>query len=123
MGHHDDELFLDEAAGPLVRPFTVSNGRTRPAVPMELLSIATATGRMPHVRPELDHARTLRLCAQPSTVAEIAAHLRLPVAITKILLSDLVEWEAVAMRPPDPLADHTNRRVLEKVLDALHHRV
>jgi Protein of unknown function (DUF742) len=121
-GFHDEPWF-DDDAGRLVRPFTVSNGRTRPTVTMELLSLVTATGRVPRAQLELDHASALGLCTGPTTVAEIAAHLRLPVAVTKVLLSDLVESEAVTVRAPDPLADHTNRHILEKLLDALQNRV
>jgi hypothetical protein len=122
VGLHDGP-FIDEEAGRLVRPFTVSNGRTRPTVTMELLSMVTARSRVLPAQLELDHASALRLCVEPTTVAEIAAQLRLPVVITKVLLSDLVECAAVIVRPPDPLADHTDRPVLEKLLNALQNRI
>ena len=44
MVRADDEHWLDEAAGRLVRPYTVSNGRTQPSTRMELLSMVMATG-------------------------------------------------------------------------------
>jgi hypothetical protein len=43
---HQDP-WLDEAAGRLVRPYTVSAGRTRPSTTMELLSWVVATGVQP----------------------------------------------------------------------------
>src|SRR5690606_40057672 len=39
-----DGPWLDDAAGRLVRPFTVSDGRTRPTVALDLMSQARATG-------------------------------------------------------------------------------
>lgn len=42
-----DGPWLDDAAGRLVRPFTVSNGRTRPTVALDLISQVMATGATP----------------------------------------------------------------------------
>jgi Protein of unknown function (DUF742) len=117
-----DEPFLDDAAGRLVRPFTVINGRTRPTITMDLLSMVMATGYRPRTQLQPEHTRALTLCHQPTTVAEIAAHLRLPVAVAKVVLSDLIDCEAVSVRAPHPVAD-TNRSVLERLLNGLQDRV
>jgi hypothetical protein len=122
MGH-DDEPLLDDAAGRLVRPYTVSNGRTKPRIRMELLTWVVATGRLPRGHLEPDHALALRLCVTPITVAEIAAHLKLPAAITKVVLSDLVDCGAVSTRAPSPIADPTDRSVLEAILHGLQQRL
>ncbi|MFC4144837.1 DUF742 domain-containing protein [Micromonospora mangrovi] len=119
----EDEPFLDDDAGRLVRPYTVSNGRTRPSIQMELLSWVMATGRRPRGYLALDHARALRLCGGPITVAEVAAHLKLPAAITKVVLSDLVDCGAVSTRAPSPVADPTDPSVLEAVLHGLQRRL
>ncbi len=73
-----DGPWLDDAAGRLVRPYTVSNGRTRPTTALDLLSQVMATGATPlgYLGPE--HAQALDLCRAPVSVAEIAAHLKLP---------------------------------------------
>ncbi|MBA9003098.1 DUF742 domain-containing protein [Thermomonospora cellulosilytica] len=114
----DDEVWLDDDAGPLVRPYTVTAGRTRPTVELDLLSLVVATGDPP---PAMDpeHAKALELCRTPTSVAEIAAHLRLPVAVTKVLLADLVEGRALTTRAPRTAADPTDRVLLEKLLDGL----
>ncbi|MEH0819110.1 MULTISPECIES: DUF742 domain-containing protein [unclassified Micromonospora] len=119
----ENEHFLDDDAGRLVRPYTVSNGRTRPSKHMELLSWVVATGRVPRGHLEPDHARALRLCSDPTTVAEISAHLKLPAAITKVVLSDLVDCGALSTRAPSPIADPTDRSVLEAVLHGLQRRL
>lgn len=111
--------YVDERAGRLVRPYTVSAGRTCPSVAMQLLSTVVGTGTAPRWPLDLDHALALTACSQPVTVAEIAARLQVPVAATKVLISDLVECGAARVHPPEPLADCTNVPVLEMVLDAL----
>ncbi len=119
----DDEHWFDDAAGRLIRPYTVSNGRTEPTTPMELLSMVIATGRHPHGQLGPDHAQALGLCGSVTTVAEVAARLRLPAVVTKILLSDLVDWGAVDARSPDPMANASNPAVLETILNALQRRL
>jgi hypothetical protein len=114
----DDEVWLDEEAGPLIRPYTVSAGRTHPTVQLDLLSLVIATDQIPRgMDPE--HIKVLGLCRAPISVAEVAAHMRLPVAVTKILLADLVDCEAMAMRAPSPSSGAADRDLLEKLLDGL----
>lgn len=118
-----DESWLDGDAGRLVRPYTVSNGRTNPTAQFDLLSMVMATGDVGTTQLEHDHALALALCRQPASVAEIAARLRLPAAVTKVLLSDLVECGAVTARVPRPASDPSDRLLLERVLDALQRRL
>lgn len=71
-----------------------------------------------------EHARILRLCRSPRAVVEVSAHLRLPVAIVRILLTDLIDTGRVTARhprpAPSPASPLTSPDVLEKVLVALH---
>ncbi|MDO0924752.1 DUF742 domain-containing protein [Streptomyces sp. TG1A-8] len=118
-----DGPWLDGAAGRLVRPFTVSNGRTRPSVALDLMSQVMATGATPlgHLGPE--HARALDLCRGPVPVAEVAAHLALPAVVTKVLLSDLVDCGVLTTRPPAFHHTPTDRSLLEAVLDGLRRQL
>ena len=114
----DDEVWLDDEAGPLIRPYTVNAGRTRPTVELDLLSLVITTGEATN---EMDpeHVKVLGLCHAPISVAEVAAHIRLPVVVTKVLLADLVDCEAMATRAPRPTSGSTDRVLLEKLLDGL----
>ncbi|WP_242883736.1 DUF742 domain-containing protein [Actinomadura litoris] len=114
----DDEVWLDDAAGRLVRPYTVTAGRTRPSVELGLLSLVVAAERPPPgVDPE--YARALDLCRTPTSVAEVAAQLRLPVVVTKVVLSDLLDRRAMTTQATHIAADPTDRALLEKLLDGL----
>ena len=118
-----DESWLDGDDGRLVRPYTVSNGRTSPGVSLDLLSMVASTGEAPPSPLEPDHEQALVLCREPMSVADIAARLRLPVAVTKIVVSDLVGWGAATTEPPRTTDEPTDRVVLERVLNALQRRL
>lgn len=120
MRDTDGGVRFDEDAGLLVRPYTVTGGRTRADAEFQLITLVAATGRpLGDVSPE--HDRILGVCRRPASVAEISAHLRLPVTVIKILLADLLGWRAVVTRAPVALPDtaRPDRHVLEAVIHAL----
>ncbi|MEU9026729.1 DUF742 domain-containing protein [Streptomyces sp. NPDC048383] len=125
-----DTPWLDDSAGRVTRPYTASGGRTRPAVPLDLLSLVTATGVRPRAPLGPEHALALRICAGAAavTVAEVAGQLRLPAVVVKVLLADLVEQGAVSTRAPrfpgaDPVWAADDRTLLRAVLDGLRRRL
>lgn len=125
MPDEQDEMFLDEEAGRLIRPFTVSNGRTRPSTHFDMLTLVMSTGVRPAADLGPDHDTVLSLCSTPVSVVELAALMKLPVAVTKVLLSDLVQQEALTARAPRVIeaATAANRETLEAVLDGLRARL
>jgi len=127
----------DEEAGPLVRPYTLTRGRTK-AVRDEDLTLITlvttvdppddpAAGSSPPVRRtardvrgrQPEHQRILALCQEPQAVAEIAALIDLPVSITKVLVDDLLRDGLVTVRAPLALARTPDLALLKKVRDGL----
>jgi hypothetical protein len=119
-----DEMWLDGDAGRLVRPYAVTNGRTSPTMQLDLLTMVVATGSGSARNLEPDHLQALGLCRLPLSVAEIAARLRLPAVVTKVLLSDLVDCGAIQMARPRTAADDaSNQILLERLLDGLQRRL
>ena len=102
------------------RPYTVTNGRTHPSRPLDLMSLVRATGRgkVPAERLGREHAQALRLCHAPISVAEVAAYLKQPVIVTKVVLSDLIESGAITTRSPSTVAA-TDPVRLKALLDGL----
>ena len=91
----DDTTWYDEAAGPLVRPYTVTRGRTRPRqASLDVVTLVVALQPDAPVQ-EPEYARILSLCRRPMTVAEISAALDLPLGAVKVLVGDLVERNQV----------------------------
>jgi hypothetical protein len=116
------EVWLDGDSGRLVRPYAVTNGRTSASLQLDLLSMVVATGGS-HSALEPDHLQALGLCLRPASVAEIAARLRLPAAVTKVLLADLVDCGAVRTAPPPSPSVTSDRVLLERLLHGLQRRL
>lgn len=118
-----DGPLLDDEAGRLIRPYTISNGRTRPSTAFDLLSLIMATGIEPDIPLGPEHIVALGMCEGPMSVAEIAAHLRLPAVVAKVILSDLVACGAVTAHAPAFHDLPTDRSLLEAVLDGLRRQL
>ncbi|KPI06470.1 protein of unknown function DUF742 [Actinobacteria bacterium OK074] len=111
-----------DKAGRLVRPFALTGGRTRPdRTDFTLITSVTAVDPPPTggIRPQPEHARILRLCAEPVVVAELATRLDLPVSVVAIMLCDLLEAGRIAIRPPRPVSRVPDLDLLQKVRDGL----
>ncbi len=119
---HIEDLWLDEDAGPVVRPYAMTAGRTRPTRgEFDLISLVVATH--PAVPADLafgpEHAAIVRLCQRPQSVAEVAAILDLPVGIVRVLLGDLLDKELILARAPVPLTQGPSERLLKAVINGL----
>ncbi|WP_411104535.1 DUF742 domain-containing protein [Streptomyces sp. cmx-4-9] len=124
-----DTPWLDASAGRVMRPYTASGGRTRAGVVLDLLSLVTATGVRPRGPLGAEHALVLRLCAGTAavTVAEVAGQLRLPAAVVKVLLADLMDHGAVMVQAPRYPSGTSfaldDQNLLLAVLDGLRRRL
>jgi hypothetical protein len=121
-GEHPESLWLDEAAGPVVRPYAMTSGRTRPSTgEFDLISLVVATRPISVTDVDLgpEHAGIIRICQHPISVAEIAAHLDLPVGIVRVLLGDLLDRELILARAPQPAAMLPTERVFKAVINGL----
>jgi hypothetical protein len=104
-----------------VRPYAMTSGRTQPSTPLDLMSLVRATGRG-MVGPSqlgVEHSKALQLCQSPTSVAEVAALLRRPVTVTKVVLSDLIELGAVIAKFAPSESYSNDPAILEAVIDGL----
>jgi len=117
-----DDHWLDEEAGPVVRPYALIRGRTRASgEKLDLIAIITAVRgiRLDPSSLDPEHLEVLRLCRLPTSVAEIAADLDLPLGVVRILLGDLRERSLVSVHHPIPPARLPDMQVLMEVVDGL----
>ncbi|MEU6593353.1 DUF742 domain-containing protein [Streptomyces sp. NPDC046881] len=100
----NDEHWYEDETGPMVRPYTVTRGRTRPEGRhgLDLMSRVTAldTGE-----PDtgLDHAPAALLALVrrgPRPVAELAADADLPLTVVRVLLGDLADAGLIRVDAP-----------------------
>jgi hypothetical protein len=82
------------------RLYTITGGRSRAyESPFDLVTIVVAESE-PALGMQSEHVRILRLCRRPTAVVELAANLRLPVGVVKILLGDLRDAGRISARHP-----------------------
>jgi hypothetical protein len=76
----------------LVRPYTLTAGRTHTGVDLPLEApIQTLQAGQVHGWPADDaRGKIIQLCVKSPSVAEISARLNLPVGVTRVLVGDLV---------------------------------
>jgi hypothetical protein len=118
-----DDGWYDEAAGPLVRPYAITAGRTPSESASAQLDVATQvmtlrSGTDPSgLTPE--HLKIRRLCYRALSVAELAVHLNLPLGVVRVLCGDLIERGIVIVRSVTLPVGAPDRELLQAVLDGL----
>jgi hypothetical protein len=117
----NDERWLDDEAGPVVRPYALTQGRTRhtgESFDLVATVMATRSSADPSsLAPE--HISVLQLARTPTTVADIASDVDLPLGVVRILLADLRELGLVAISTPVAMAERIDRHILREVLNGL----
>lgn len=109
-------------AGPLVRPYVIAQGRDHAdTVKLDMISVVIAAKRaeVDEMELEPEQLRILELCRRPQSVAEVSAHLEIPVAVVKVLLSDLLNRGLALARAPYTAKSPVSRDVLQAVLDGI----
>lgn len=109
----------------LVRPHVVTGGRAHPTRNVfDLVTLVIATGDLPRTGLTPEKVRIVELCRGGAlSVVEISGHLGLPIGITKVLLSDLVDGGHLTTRAGAPAAQQPKVRLLQEVLDGLRARL
>ncbi|MFF5568952.1 DUF742 domain-containing protein [Streptomyces sp. NPDC012623] len=122
----DQQHWFDGEAGPVVRPYAMTRGRTSSASRHRLDLIALVVcepaaadpGRDQTLSPE--HVEIVDRCyTSPQSIAELAASLDLPVGVVRVLVGDLVEDEIVRVTRPVPPAELPDESILREVINGL----
>ncbi|PJE99340.1 DUF742 domain-containing protein [Streptomyces carminius] len=139
------DRWFDDAAGPVVRPYAMTRGRTHSAGgdridPVALVVVDPGAGADPSGLPvpavdvrgghvpagrapgvlEPEHLAILARCLRsPQPVASLADGLDLPVGVVRVLVGDLVEARLARVTRPVPRAEPPDERVLRDVIAGL----
>ncbi|MFG2115728.1 DUF742 domain-containing protein [Streptomyces sp. NPDC048718] len=119
--------WFDAEAGPLVRPYAMTGGRTEPGpsdVRFDLIALVAAEDHPPDRADEAllgpEHRILLQLCRdERQSVAELSADADLPVGVVRVLLGDLLEAGLVKVGRPVPPAQLPDERILREVINGL----
>ncbi|MEU5364214.1 DUF742 domain-containing protein [Streptomyces sp. NPDC005925] len=103
------------------RLYTVTGGRSRADDAFDLVTLVVSECE-PTAGMQSEHARILELCRHPAAVVEIAAELRLPITVVRILLGDLLATGRITARHPraaQSVASLPDTALLKEVLHGL----
>ncbi|MFD5424330.1 DUF742 domain-containing protein [Streptomyces sp. NPDC127084] len=126
-GRGPGSRWYDAEAGPLVRPYAMTGGRTKAGAGAERFDLIALVDLAPDalvragqslIGPE--HRSLLGLCSvETQSVAELAAGADLPVGVVRVLLGDLLEAGFVVVSGPVPPAGLPDEKILREVIDGL----
>jgi hypothetical protein len=111
------------AHNPLVRPYAMTGGRTRPRYQLAIEALVSTTADPSRLQGQLpEHQRICRLCIEIKSVAEVSALLSIPLGVARILVADLAEAGLVAIHQPggdETAGGQPDVTLLERVLSGL----
>ncbi|MEU0740812.1 DUF742 domain-containing protein [Streptomyces sp. NPDC006134] len=103
------------------RLYTVTGGRSRADDSFDLVTLVVSECE-PTAGMQSEHARILEMCRHPTAVVEIAAELKLPITVVRILLGDLLAMGRITARHPraaQSVASLPDSALLKEVLHGL----
>jgi len=112
--------------GRLVPAYLLTRGRTRSQgaeLPLEALATVTDTGRERYASLPSERRDILDLCARPTSVMEVAAHLQVPLGVARVLVGDLAASGHLAVHGAPSTADgNPTPEILTRLLEGLRAR-
>lgn len=123
---HGTPHWFDDDAGPVVRPYAMTRGRTTSAGQhrLDLIAVVVAETRADDREADQalapEHVDIVELCrSAPQSVAELASELDLPIGVVRVLVGDLVAQELVHVTRPVPPAELPDESILRDVINGL----
>jgi Protein of unknown function (DUF742) len=108
-----------DETGPVVRPYAITGGRTRPehSYPLEALVRTRPGGERSDSTRTPEVAAICALCRSSRSVAEVAANLGVPLGVARVLIGDMVGEGLIVVH--EPTTDAPEAHLLERVLSGL----
>ncbi|SDM80876.1 Protein of unknown function [Lentzea albidocapillata subsp. violacea] len=106
----------------IVRAYAWTGGRTRSNIDLEIETLVSANDQSRRSAGILqaEHQRVVELCHAPRSVAEVAALMRLPLGVVKVLLGDMAERGLVDVHQTASAGGGTpDLGLMERVLSGL----
>lgn len=110
-------------AGRHLRPYAITGGRTRHSqhtFTLITLVVSRSEAEFEYEYLEPESVQILELCrSRAVAVAEIAAHLDLPVSVVKILCGDLLNASLIIVQSPPGQDGQPSVEIIERVMDGI----
>jgi Protein of unknown function (DUF742) len=119
------DRWLDRHAGPVVRPYALTGGRTEPSdrEVLDLIAIVVAAEPAERASDPVDLSpedrRILGLCRRPVTVTDVASITALPLGVVRVLLADLLARDRITVVRQESGTEQPSAELLKEVLHGL----
>lgn len=117
-----EEADEDDLPFTMARPYVRTGGRARAAYDLriETMLSTTRTGSAPGTPMSTDHRLMCELCEVPRSVAEIAAHLKAPLGVARVLIGDAVTAHLLTLHEPThAVGGRPSIELMRRVYDGL----
>ncbi|WP_211335536.1 DUF742 domain-containing protein [Lentzea flaviverrucosa] len=117
-----ESSFQEAQDASIVRAYAWTGGRTRSNIDLEIETLVSANdqSRQSAGILQAEHQRVVELCLSPRSVAEVAALMRLPLGVVKVLLGDMAERGLVDVHQTASAGGDTpDLGLMERVLSGL----
>src|SRR6187399_2768902 len=114
---------LNEIAGPRVRPYVLTRGRTHSVFELRLETMVSirADAKWEGTALSAEYQPVRALCVTPLSVAEVAANLSVPIGVARVLLSDMAELGVMHIHGTERTAEgRPPMALMRRVLDGLN---
>ncbi len=115
----------DDGGGGRFKPrhYVLTRGRTKSTVdlPLETLVKVTPQGVSAAPRLALERKKIVSLCNSPISIAEVSAHLSVPLGVARVLVGDMTEEGFLTSYKPQHAmnGERPDLKLLERVLNGL----
>ncbi|OJF12061.1 DUF742 domain-containing protein [Couchioplanes caeruleus] len=114
--------WLDHDAGPVVRPYAMTQGRVAPAgdeFDLVAFVVATMPGAPPPPTLPPEHHAIVGAAWEPTSVVELASKLDLSLGVVRVLLGDLRSAGLISLYEPPAASQPHDVDVLKAVVNGL----
>jgi hypothetical protein len=113
--------WFDGDAGPVVRPYAVTQGRVPAPNGVDVVAFVVATGAAApsSARFQPEHHALVDAAGEPLPLAELASRVNLPLGVVRVLLGDLRSAGLIALYEPSGSGRLRNVDVLKAVVHGL----
>jgi hypothetical protein len=114
--------WLDHDAGPVVRPYAMTQGRVAPsdgAFDLVAFVVATASDLPTAAQLLPEHRAIVDACWEPISVVELASKLDLSIGVVRVLLGDLRSAGLISLYEPPAATQPHDVDVLKAVVNGL----
>jgi hypothetical protein len=114
--------WLDHDAGPVVRPYAMTQGRVAPAggeIDLMAFVVSRVPESLPGTRLQPEHHAIVAAAWEPISVVELASTLDLSIGVIRVLLGDLRSSGLISMYEPPAASQPHDVDVLKAVVNGL----